>query len=121
LAAPLRRVRDGDGRHQLPRVRVLRVLEDRSPWPDLDDLAQKHDRHPVADPLDDEAARTTGAVVRLLALTTGVPVSYQKDFQEDKEAVFDALDAVLPSITVTAGKSVTPLSLGTAIRTALMP
>ena len=50
-----------------------------------------------------KAARTTGAVVRLLALTTGVPVSYQKDFQEDKEAVFDALDSVLPSITVTAG------------------
>ena len=50
-----------------------------------------------------KAARTTGAVVRLLALTTGVPVSYQKDFQEDKEAVFDALDAVLPSIAVTAG------------------
>jgi argininosuccinate lyase len=50
-----------------------------------------------------KAARTTGAVVRLLALTTGVPVSYQKDFQEDKEAVFDALDAVLPSITVSAG------------------
>ncbi len=49
-----------------------------------------------------KAARTTGAVVRLLALTTGVPVSYQKDFQEDKEAVFDAFDAVLPSITVTA-------------------
>jgi argininosuccinate lyase len=50
-----------------------------------------------------KAARTTGAMVRILALTTGVPVSYQKDFQEDKEAVFDALDAVLPSITVTAG------------------
>jgi argininosuccinate lyase len=50
-----------------------------------------------------KAARTTGAVVRILALTTGVPVSYQKDFQEDKEAVFDALDAVLPSVTVTAG------------------
>ncbi len=50
-----------------------------------------------------KASRTTGAVVRLLALTTGVPVGYQKDFQEDKEAVFDALDAVLPSITVTAG------------------
>ena len=50
-----------------------------------------------------KAARTTGAAVRLLALTTGVPVSYQKDFQEDKEAVFDALDAVLPSITVSAG------------------
>ena len=50
-----------------------------------------------------KAARTTGAVVRLLALATGVPVSYQKDFQEDKEAVFDALDAVIPSVTVTKG------------------
>ena len=50
-----------------------------------------------------KAARTTGAMMRLLALTTGVPISYQKDFQEDKEAVFDALDAVLPSLTVTAG------------------
>lgn len=50
-----------------------------------------------------KAARTTGAVVRLLALTTGVPVSYQKDFQEDKEAVFDALDAVVPSLSVSAG------------------
>ena len=50
-----------------------------------------------------KAARTIGAIVRLLALTTGVPVSYQKDFQEDKEAVFDALDAVLPSLAVTGG------------------
>jgi argininosuccinate lyase len=50
-----------------------------------------------------KAARTTGAVVRMLALTTGVPVSYQKDFQEDKEAVFDSVDAVVPSLSVTAG------------------
>jgi argininosuccinate lyase len=53
-------------------------------------------------------------VVRILALTTGVPVSYQKDFQEDKEAVFDALDAVLPSITVTTGV-VRGLSLNPAV------
>jgi argininosuccinate lyase len=50
-----------------------------------------------------KAARTTAAVVRLLVLTTGVPVSYQKDFQEDKEAVFDAIDAVVPSLSVTTG------------------
>jgi argininosuccinate lyase len=61
-----------------------------------------------------KASRTTGAVVRLLALTTGVPVGYQKDFQEDKEAVFDALDAVRPSITVTAGV-VRGLTLNTAV------
>ncbi|MBK5256069.1 MAG: argininosuccinate lyase [Vicinamibacteria bacterium] len=50
-----------------------------------------------------KASRTTGSVVRLLALTSGIPVGYQKDFQEDKEAVFDALDAVLPSIMVATG------------------
>jgi argininosuccinate lyase len=61
-----------------------------------------------------KASRTTGAVVRLLALTTGVPVGYQKDFQEDKEAVFDALDAVRPSITVTAGV-IRGLTLNTAV------
>ncbi len=50
-----------------------------------------------------KAARTTGAVVRILALTTGVPVSYQKDFQEDKEAVFDAFDQTLASLEVVTG------------------
>jgi argininosuccinate lyase len=50
-----------------------------------------------------KTARVNAAVARLLALTTGVPSSYQKDFQEDKEALFDAVDAVLPSISVMTG------------------
>ena len=40
-------------RQQLPRVGVLRVLEDRAARADLDDLAQVHDRDAVADALDD--------------------------------------------------------------------
>jgi argininosuccinate lyase len=50
-----------------------------------------------------KAARVDGAVVRMLALMKGVPTGYQKDLQEDKEAVFDAADTVLASLGVMAG------------------
>ena len=50
-----------------------------------------------------KAARVDGAVVRMLALMKGVPTGYQKDLQEDKEAVFDAADAVRGSLGVMAG------------------
>lgn len=50
-----------------------------------------------------KAARVNAASVRLLMLTTGMPASYQKDYQEDKEAVFDAIDAVMPSLAVMTG------------------
>ena len=39
-----------------------------------------------------KAARVDGDVLRLLALMKGLPAGYQKDLQEDKEAVFDAAD-----------------------------
>jgi argininosuccinate lyase len=50
-----------------------------------------------------KAARVDAAVVRMLALMKGVPTGYQKDLQEDKEAVFDAADTVLASLGVMAG------------------
>jgi argininosuccinate lyase len=50
-----------------------------------------------------KAARVDGAVLRLLALMKGVPTGYQKDLQEDKEAVFDAADTVLASLGVMTG------------------
>jgi argininosuccinate lyase len=50
-----------------------------------------------------KAARVDAAALRLLALMKGVPTGYQKDLQEDKEAVFDAADTVLPSLGVMAG------------------
>eukprot|EP01022_Parablepharisma_sp_SALTPOND_P030360 TRINITY_DN760_c2_g5_i1.p1 TRINITY_DN760_c2_g5~~TRINITY_DN760_c2_g5_i1.p1 ORF type:complete len:1316 (-),score=509.04 TRINITY_DN760_c2_g5_i1:3474-7421(-) len=46
-----RRVGNGDGRHQLARIGMLRVLEDGAARADLDDLAQVHHRHAVADAL----------------------------------------------------------------------
>jgi argininosuccinate lyase len=50
-----------------------------------------------------KAARVDGDVVRLLALMKGLPAGYQKDLQEDKEAVFDAADATAASVVVMTG------------------
>ena len=50
-----------------------------------------------------KAARVDGDLVRLLALLKGLPAGYQKDLQEDKEAVFDAADTTMGSVAVMAG------------------
>ncbi|MDR2029638.1 MAG: argininosuccinate lyase [Treponema sp.] len=41
-----------------------------------------------------KAGRTTGNLVCLLTLLKGLPYAYDKDLQEDKEALFDSLDTV---------------------------
>ncbi len=50
-----------------------------------------------------KAARVDGDLLRLLALMKGLPAGYQKDLQEDKEAVFDAADTAEISLEVMAG------------------
>jgi len=50
-----------------------------------------------------KAARVDADVVRLLALMKGLPAGYQKDLQEDKEAVFDAADTLGLSLEVITG------------------
>jgi argininosuccinate lyase len=50
-----------------------------------------------------KSARVDGDLLRLLALMKGLPAGYQKDMQEDKEAVFDAADTTLGSVTVMLG------------------
>jgi argininosuccinate lyase len=50
-----------------------------------------------------KAARVDADVVRLLALMKGLPAGYQKDLQEDKEAVFDAADTTLASVAIMTG------------------
>jgi argininosuccinate lyase len=50
-----------------------------------------------------KAARVDGDLLRLLALLKGLPAGYQKDLQEDKEAVFDAADTAMASVAVMAG------------------
>jgi argininosuccinate lyase len=49
-----------------------------------------------------KAGRVIGHTAGLLALLKGLPLAYNKDMQEDKEAVFDVADTVRASLEVTA-------------------
>jgi argininosuccinate lyase len=49
-----------------------------------------------------KAGRVFGHLSGLLAMLKGLPLAYNKDMQEDKEAVFDTADTVRMSLRVTA-------------------
>lgn len=48
-----------------------------------------------------KAGRVFGDLIGLLTTVKGLPLAYNKDMQEDKEAVFDAFDTTLTSLQVT--------------------
>ncbi|XCN74841.1 MAG: argininosuccinate lyase [Candidatus Electrothrix aestuarii] len=49
-----------------------------------------------------KAGRVTGSLVSLLMTVKGLPLTYNRDLQEDKEPLFDALDTVKASLSITA-------------------
>jgi argininosuccinate lyase len=49
-----------------------------------------------------KAGRVFGNLSGLLAMLKGLPLAYNKDMQEDKEAIFDTADTVKASLRVTA-------------------
>jgi argininosuccinate lyase len=50
-----------------------------------------------------KTGRVTGHLVALLTLLKGLPLAYNRDLQEDKEAVFDAADTLRGSLEVMTG------------------
>jgi len=50
-----------------------------------------------------KSGRITGALISLLTILKGLPTSYQRDLQEDKEALFAAHDQVTDMLAVAAG------------------
>lgn len=50
-----------------------------------------------------KAGRVAGALTALLVTLKGLPATYDKDLQEDKEPLFDALDTLSLVLPVTAG------------------
>src|SRR5262249_22755997 len=50
-----------------------------------------------------KAGRVIGALNALLVVLKGLPLTYGKDMQEDKEPVFDAADTLALCIAATAG------------------
>ena len=49
-----------------------------------------------------KTGRVYGHLMGLLTVLKGLPLSYNRDLQEDKEALFDALDTVKASVTLCA-------------------
>ena len=47
-----------------------------------------------------KAARVFGHLTALLSLAKGLPLAYNKDFQEDKDALFDTIDTLSSSLIV---------------------
>ena len=50
-----------------------------------------------------KAARVLGGLQTLLCLTKGLPLSYNRDLQEDREALFDAVETTLACLRITSG------------------
>ncbi len=54
----------------------------------------------VAELIRGKTGRTYGDLMALLTMMKGLPLAYNKDMQEDKEAIFDAVDTVLLCLPV---------------------
>ena len=54
----------------------------------------------IAELVRGKCGRVYGSLVTLLTVMKGLPLAYNKDMQEDKEAIFDALDNVKLCVTV---------------------
>ncbi|MCL4507552.1 MAG: argininosuccinate lyase [Chloroflexi bacterium] len=50
-----------------------------------------------------KSARLTGNLVTLLTLIKGLPMTYNKDLQEDKEPLFDSIDTISLTLQVVTG------------------
>ena len=50
-----------------------------------------------------KSGRVVGAAAALQTLITGLPLAYNKDFQEAQEPLFDAVDTILSELPVLAG------------------
>tara|TARA_R110002110_G_scaffold18688_3_gene78302 strand:- start:13083 stop:14477 length:1395 start_codon:yes stop_codon:yes gene_type:complete len=65
-----------------------------------------------------KSGRVIGALTSLLIVMKGLPLAYSKDMQEDKEAAFDALDALSLSLAAMTGMIKTLTVNGAAMRAA---
>jgi argininosuccinate lyase len=79
-------------------------------WVELDDsystgssiMPQKKNPD-VAELARGKAGRLVGDLVTLLTVLKGLPLAYDRDLQEDKEPVFDAVDTLLLVVPAVAG------------------
>jgi argininosuccinate lyase len=68
-----------------------------------------------------KAGRLIGNLVSILTVLKGLPMTYNKDMQEDKEGLFDSLDTLALTLTVAAGAVATLTVNAGKMRAALDP
>ncbi len=66
-----------------------------------------------------KSGRLIGDLVQLLTVLKGIPSTYDKDLQEDKEPLFDAVDTLNLTLPVVSGIIQTLTPVGDAMRAAL--
>ncbi len=54
----------------------------------------------VAELIRGKSGRVYGSLMAMLTMMKGLPLAYNKDYQEDKEATFDTIDTVISSVTL---------------------
>ena len=108
--------RNSSARALLPRAIMLRAH-----FADARSSSSPGTRRAVADAAEEEprraelirgkAGRVLGHQVALLTSLKGLPTAYNKDLQEDKAALFDALDTVEASLQIASGvlATITPV------------
>ena len=57
----------------------------------------------MAELIRGKSGRVFGNLMGLLTVMKGLPLAYNKDMQEDKEGVFDAVKTIIPSIKIMTG------------------
>lgn len=57
----------------------------------------------MAELIRGKTGRVYGNLTALLTVMKGLPLAYNKDFQEDKEGMFDSADTIITSLTVMNG------------------
>ena len=50
-----------------------------------------------------KTGRVVGSLAALITMVKGLPMAYNRDLQEDREALFDALHTTIACVSVTAG------------------
>ncbi|MHB8780984.1 MAG: argininosuccinate lyase [Candidatus Geothermincolia bacterium] len=74
----------------------------------------------VAELARGKSGRVLGSLVSMLTVLKGLPLSYNRDLQEDKEPVFDSLDTLKGCLVVLAGAVSTMTFLPEAMREAAL-
>ena len=65
-----------------------------TPFPPVPALCPKRKNPDIAELVRGKSGRVFGDLTTLLTVMKGIALAYNKDMQEDKEAIFDAVDTV---------------------------